>query len=144
MGSSGSRKKNTLIWPKIITSLHKTSLPIFHFPTLLNISSPGFKNPSLLLTYNYFYNPLSKNTWFNIKKTDILPKKYIRIFHTIFRKIRIFSFKTHSRIGTRNGGSVCFLWGQELSHIGRGMCNLEPHQYILVQQTHLQFKRQHP
>ena len=33
---------------------HFTSLPIFHFPPLLQVSSPHFKNPSLLFTYNYF------------------------------------------------------------------------------------------
>jgi len=43
---------------------HYTSLPIFHFPPLLEISSPPFKNPSLLLSCNYFANPLSKNVWY--------------------------------------------------------------------------------
>ena len=54
------------ISPKIFTShhftaLHYTSLPIFNFPPLLYVLSPRFKNPSLLLTYNYFPNPVSKN-----------------------------------------------------------------------------------
>ena len=61
---------NTHISPKIVTShhftsrtsLHYTSLPIFHFLPLLDVSSPPFNNPSLLLTFNYFPNPLSKNT----------------------------------------------------------------------------------
>ena len=33
-----------------------TSLPTFDFPPLLDVSSPRFKNSSLLLTYNYFPN----------------------------------------------------------------------------------------
>ena len=62
------------ISPKIITSLrfvslqfnsiHFTSLnftPIFHFPTLLEVSSPRFKNSSLLLINNYFPSLLSKD-----------------------------------------------------------------------------------
>ena len=43
------------------TALHYTSRPIFHYPPLLDVSSPPFKNPSHLLTYNYLHNPLSKN-----------------------------------------------------------------------------------
>ena len=53
------------------TSLHITSLHItshhfksLHIASLLDVSSPPFNNPSLLLTCNYFPNPLSKNTRF--------------------------------------------------------------------------------
>ena len=42
-----------------ITALHCTLLLIFYFPALLDVSSPPFKNPSILLTYIYFPNPLS-------------------------------------------------------------------------------------
>ena len=53
--------KDKNIATKIITSIHftslhfksrhVTSLPIFHFTPLLEVSSPPSKNPSLLLTY---------------------------------------------------------------------------------------------
>ena len=42
--------------------LHYTSITIFHFPALLDVSSPHFENPSHLLS-NHFLNPLSKNMW---------------------------------------------------------------------------------
>ena len=44
---------NTHISPTIVTSLHctyYTSLPIFHFPALSDVSSPRFKNPSFTIT----------------------------------------------------------------------------------------------
>ena len=43
------------------TAIHYTSHPIFHFTAPLDVSSPPFKNPSRLLTYNYFPNPLPRN-----------------------------------------------------------------------------------
>jgi len=42
-----------------LQSLHYNSLSTFPFPLLLDVSSPRFKNPSLL-NYNYFPDPLSK------------------------------------------------------------------------------------
>jgi hypothetical protein len=50
--------------PLHFPSLHFTSILIFRFPERFDVSSPPFKNPSLFLTYNYFPNPLSKNTTF--------------------------------------------------------------------------------
>ena len=42
------------------TSIHFTSLPIIHFPSDLDVSSPSFKIPSLLLTYNWCPTPFLK------------------------------------------------------------------------------------
>jgi hypothetical protein len=57
---SGRVEIYTHISSQIYTSNHVTSLqctsltfiPHFHFPLLLDISSPLFENPSLLLTYD--------------------------------------------------------------------------------------------
>ena len=54
------------------TSLHFTSLQIFHFPPILEISSPRFKNLSLLLTYNLFHNPLSKNMRVTVASASVV------------------------------------------------------------------------
>ena len=71
---------NTLISPNIITSLHTTSPPIFHFPALLDVSSPPFKNPSLLLTYNHLPNPFSKNMLFTGDSRQSLCRQFVPQF----------------------------------------------------------------
>ena len=55
-----------------ITALHCTLLPIFHFPALLDVSSPRFKNPSLLLSYIHCHSPLSKKYVIYIGKSLVL------------------------------------------------------------------------
>ena len=71
------------------TALHCTSLPILHFQPLLDVSWLRFKNPSLLLTSNYFPNPIFKSIWFTGESrwhlcSQLIPWFDFRIYKGVF------------------------------------------------------------
>jgi hypothetical protein len=68
-----------------IISLHCTSLHfIFHFPPVLIVSSSRFKSSSLLLSFNYFPNPLSKNMRFTGNVTSASEVSWFDNFNVLF------------------------------------------------------------
>jgi len=63
-------------------ALHYTSLPIFHFTALLDVSSsPRYENPPLLLTYIYFPNPVSK--MYDLQWQSLAPLQAVGMYHSL-------------------------------------------------------------